>query len=365
MATPTRKRRGRFSGRENDAGEALLTRLLTRQGATPRVVKLIYRSWAFDTFRKYRRTLTRMADYLKQRAKDELLLTKPQKAQWLIADFLAQSTETYSEAVVLQMGGHLRRITELFDARSEHAIARVAMRAIARQAPTKSRRYDTIWDLDQLLSWLEENWAANDTLPLQDLQTKALLLVMVFSACRLAELARMSRPDLTGGIPPSVTLRAVTKQRQAQLQDFVMRRASRPAICPVATLLAFLARTAEPRDGLLFHTEAGRALSRPVISYQFLKAFAAAGIDPHYTAYSVKHAVVTKLYNLGATDEQVCAYGHWAPGSRTPRQWYFIPVVDKEWLGTRIVSGFADSLRKAVLEGPAIEGGAAAPPPDQ
>jgi integrase len=306
-----------------------------------------------------------MACYLKQRGKDELLLTKPHKAQWLVADFLALSTADYSEAVVLQMGGHLRRITELFDARSEHAIARVAMRAIARQAPTKSRRYDTIWDLDQLLSWLEENWAANGALPLQDLQTKALLLVMIFSACRLAELARMSRPEPLNRTTLSITLRAVTKQKQAQLQDFVMRRASRPAICPVETLLALLTRTAEPRDGLLFHTELGRPLTRPIIAYQFLKAFAAAGIDSHYTAYSVKHAVVTKLYNLGATDEQVCAYGHWAPGSRTPRQWYYIPVVDKEWLGTHIVSGFADSLRKAVLDGPVAERGAAAPPPDQ
>jgi integrase len=306
-----------------------------------------------------------MAHFLAEHDKDELALTRPDTAQWLIADFLTGSKSDYSGPVVLEMGGHLNRIVELFDPRSVHAVVKVVLRAISRQTPGRCRRYDTIWDLDQLLAWLEENWPENGALSPRDLQTKCMLLVMIFSACRLAELARMTRPDVIDLMAPSITIKAVTKQKQSTLQDFVMRRADRPSICPVAALHTWLTRPDQMQNRLLFPSETGRTITVPTIGYQFLKVFARAKIDPHYTAYSVKHAVVTKLYTLGATDEEVCAYGHWAPGSRTPRQWYYIPVVDKNWLGTRLVTSLAESIQRAVLTRPDAQEGAAEPPQPQ
>jgi hypothetical protein len=47
--------------------------------------------------------------------------------------------------------------------------------------------------------------------------------------------------------------------------------------------------------------------------------------------------VVTKLYRMGATDEQVVAYGHWAKGSLTPRRWYKIETLEEEWLGAKLL----------------------------
>jgi integrase len=301
-----------------------------------------------------------VGEYLRRQGKEETLLTNRATAQWILADFLADSATRYSQAVALEMNGQLSRVVELFDAQSQHCIVSVVARAVRRGAPTKSRRYDTIWDLDQLLTWMQQNWADNGSLSDDNLMTKTMLLVMIFCACRLAELARMARPDTPAQEAQSIVLRAITKQKQAALQDFVMRRATLEAICPVAALQMWLARSRGTRSTLLFFQNRGSPLTTDGICRRFLKAYAAAGIMGHYTAYSLKHAVVTKLFNLGATDEEVCAYGHWAPGSRTPRQWYYIPVVDKNWLGSKIVTSFADTLQRAMRERLAEEARAAA-----
>jgi hypothetical protein len=77
----------------------------------------------------------------------------------------------------------------------------------------------------------------------------------------------------------------------------------------------------------------------------------AAGVPEHYTAYSVKHAVVTKLFRLGATEEQMNAYGDWAQGSRTARRWYDIATLEKDWLGARLVGELFGKSTNHTLEG--------------
>jgi hypothetical protein len=123
----------------------------------------------------------------------------------------------------------------------------------------------------------------------------------------------------------------------------VVRRIATAALCPVRTLLAWTTRVEPTEDGRLFHKWTGptlegrKELTTPAICGRFLKPMRAAGIASHFTAYSVKHAVVTKLFRLGATEEQVNAYGGWAPGSRTAQRWYNIATLEEDWLGTKLV----------------------------
>jgi hypothetical protein len=51
----------------------------------------------------------------------------------------------------------------------------------------------------------------------------------------------------------------------------------------------------------------------------------------------VKHAVVTRLFRLGATEDQVNAYGGWAQGSKTATRWYNIATLEEDWLGAKLV----------------------------
>jgi integrase len=246
------------------------------------------------------------------------------------------------------MLGHLRRITQIFDHRSEHGLLGLISRALGKEAPTASRRYDTIWEIDLLLSWLRQRWAENSALRDEELQTKAMLLVMIFSACRLAELARMERPNQTEGEQAALVLRTVTKQFQEAKRRIVIRKLSSPVLCPVAAVRAWMQRSPTGEQSKLFYgfrsDAEGRMLpttmhplSVNLICTQFLRAMQSAGIPSHFTAYSVKHAVVTRLFRMGATEEQVNAYGGWAQGSRTARRWYDIATLEQDWLGAKLV----------------------------
>jgi integrase len=242
----------------------------------------------------------------------------------------------------------MKKIIGIFDYRNKDGILDLLTKALGRASPVASRRYDTIWDIDQLLSWMRANWGANDVLNDHDLQTKTMLLVMIFSACRLAELGRMERPDLEGPPGVSIVLYTITKQSHEKKRRIVVRRISNEALCPVTTLYAWLERTESTKGRNLFYDctsmvtgklvpRVSREITTPGICTRFLAAMQDAGIAPHYKAYSVKHAVVTKLFKMGATDEQVNAYGGWAPGSHTARKWYYIETLEEEWLGAKLV----------------------------
>jgi integrase len=251
------------------------------------------------------------------------------------------------------MKGHLNQVTQMFDPHSSNPLLKVMSRAIGRQTPTISRRYDTIWDLNILLKWLTRNWGDNDSINLENLQTKTMLIVLIFSACRLAELGRMERPAEEDHQTDTITLHTITKQRQETKQQIIMRRINAAALCPVTTVHAWLKRAPTPSHNRLFYhmqeqppsaseAEAGRELKTPDICSRFLRVMRAAGIPTHYTAYSIKHAVVTRLFELGATEEQIGAYGHWAPGSHTAQRWYNIATLDKDWLGAKLVGQWLD-----------------------
>jgi hypothetical protein len=97
--------------------------------------------------------------------------------------------------------------------------------------------------------------------------------------------------------------------------------------------------------------EARKELTTPAICTRFLTVMADAAIPSHYTAYSVKHAVVTRLFRLGATEDQVNAYGGWAPGSKTAMRWYNIATLEEDWLGAKLVGECFGKDPDEVMEG--------------
>jgi integrase len=259
------------------------------------------------------------------------------------------------------MLGHTRRILKLLSPDPGQGVLATVARAMGKETPAASRRYDTIWEIDRLFEWIRSHWAENATLPLEELQTKAMILIMVYSACRLAELGRMERPAGYKAGDATMTLTTTLKQRQDMRQQVTVRRISRKELCAVEAAEWWIARAPPTADTRLFHQlertgiegaepKAGQPLTTAQIAPRLVKAMRAAGIPPQYTAYSIKPAVVTKLYRMGATDEQVVEYGHWAKGSSTPRKWYNIATVEEEWLGAKLLGETMGLSEESALE---------------
>jgi integrase len=304
-------------------------------------VATIQKAWTFETFRKYRRTLTRLQKWLTETGTPEGELLDRARADVQIGNFITSLSGELSTSVSTAMLGHMRRILRLLNSDGSQGLLATLAHSLNRSTPVPSRKYDAIWNIDALLTWIRTHWADNDTLSMDDLQTKTMIIVMIFSACRLVELGRMERPQGATAEAVTIVLPTVQKQSQAKKEQLVVRKIPQTPLCPVGTVLSWLRRSVASPDGLLFHAHPRggdpRAMKTPDICPRFLRTLRRAGIPSHYTAYSIKHAVVTKLYRMGATDEQVVAYGHWAKGSLTPRKWYNIATLEEEWLGTKLL----------------------------
>jgi hypothetical protein len=255
--------------------------------------------------------------------------------------------------------GHLHRVKDLFDPQSERSLSRVVARALRKTEPQPTRRYHTMWDLDVLLHKLRKDYGDNDRLSDGELQTKTMMLIMICSACRLAGLARIELPIPTEVTDSTIWLRTVTKQKATVRETVVIRVVTETSLCPVRTTRAWLPRRASLGPGKLFlpsvwhekHVQTGDMLKASDIAEKFKAMLRCAGIATTYSAYSIKHAVITKLFRAGATDAQVVDFGRWAKDSKTPRTWYNIETLEKDWLGTLVVANILEQSEDEAMEG--------------
>jgi site-specific recombinase XerD len=256
-----------------------------------------------------------------------------------VLNFLAwaATTKTYCPSAIAVMKGHLFTVFQMMAKNGEGSVAALASRALSRQAPQKSRRFQTMWDVSILLEHLRVLYGDNSLLEDPQLQLKAMLLTMVFSLSRLDELTRMT------WVPEQCNrdvfvISTITKQHHELLMTITLRATACPETCPVRALQELTARRPTPAPVYLFFDyETGGPLTRAKIVDDFLKVMAAAGVPSFYTAYTIKHASVTALSRRGATLEQITAMGRWAPGSRTADTFYNITTLDDEWIGHLLV----------------------------
>jgi hypothetical protein len=186
------------------------------------------------------------------KVKEELMLAAD-TAQIQVANFVVALEGELKPTVIRAMLGHMRRILALLSTDQDKGVLTAVAKALGRDLPTPSRRYDTIWDIDRLFAWMTTHWTDNATMPLEDLQTKAMLLTMIFSACRLAELGRMQRPDTYSADAPSLTFTTILKQQQTLTQQIIIRRIRRAELCPVRAAIVWLQRAPASGDRFLFH----------------------------------------------------------------------------------------------------------------
>jgi integrase len=262
-------------------------------------------------------------------------------------------------------------------------------KGLRRQRPVANRIRDTIWSIDDLLAHIRDAYPSNETLTRKELLHKTMILIMIFAASRPVEIARMETPSPGDVGQVEARLRAIAKQRGTERTSVIIHKVSIRALCPLEALKEWLRRrgdvasphlfTLEVRaavpaahtravgrgpDGAApipnqralpgqpgvtpFHisttprTTAKRTLYKDLTSTYVRTAFKAimlaAGIPDRYAPYSIRHAVVTALYQRGASDEEVGAYGRWAPGSRVPRLFYFIHATDGSWIGEKLLA---------------------------
>jgi site-specific recombinase XerD len=207
-------------------------------------------------------------------------------------------------------------------------------RAAHRKRPKRGRRYRTMWDLRELLRFISQELGMNADLTEEQLLVKCLALTMVFSAARLAELARMT---IDQSRETKTALRVETNIKTAldTRESITFYPVHDKTICPHAALSEWLKRK-PPSRTLFTHPRTHKPLTEAAIAGLLRRLMSSAGISEEYGAYSIKHAVITFLFDGGAEEAQINEFGRWSYASRVASGYYRVATPQRDWLGFKI-----------------------------
>jgi site-specific recombinase XerD len=303
---------------------------------------LAQQRWASETFRSYRRSLQRFAEHItRTHFPREKLLCKP-IALAEVSNFIAEleQRKRWSEATLLVMKGQLKQIFRMGTGTGGEDLLDLVARGLNRSTPRANPHYQDMWEIDDLINMIRESFGANDRLSDADLQTKAMISLMIFSACRLSEISRVTPPDAQSE-GDSFVVQTIMKQKQAFIQPLRVYALPDEAVCPVRTLRAWADRRMRlrpPQHVFFFNLRTRRHIKQMDASTAFRAWMARAGVPDRFKGYSIKHAVITKLFRLGMPEEQIVSFGRWKAGSSVPRTYYYIAASKREWPGGKILA---------------------------
>ncbi|KAH7818805.1 uncharacterized protein MONOS_15278 [Monocercomonoides exilis] len=175
------------------------------------------------------------------------------------------------------------------------------------EKPRKGKRYKTMWDSTIITKCAETTYDSKD---IRTLQKRALILTMIFGAFRPAELERM-RSD---------TIIFIDKLVQTQEQT--------------KTSAGETVKTTFKDEHVWFNISERQPANLQRIKEELVAVLRENGIPDTFTAYSIRHAVITHLAKQQDADwKAINAYARWAPGSRVAQEYYTVlPVQDTRWI---------------------------------
>jgi integrase len=207
------------------------------------------------------------------------------------------------------------------------------MKGVFNIKPTRPR-YVTTWDPTQVLAFLE-TWSTADTISLEKLTLKLLVLILLITGQRPQILPNLNLSNMkVGSNFYEFILNALDlKQGRPNFKPVTILLRSYPAnkkLCVVHYLGVYLQRTALIRKGqqqlLLSYKKPHAKASSNTISRWIRQVLTAAGIDvATFSAGSTRAASTSKAREQGAPVSQILAMGGWTQ-ENTFNKFYNRPI---------------------------------------
>jgi site-specific recombinase XerD len=197
-----------------------------------------------------------------------------------------------------------------------------------------------MWDITKMLRFVGTTMPDSKPLSYADLSAKTLFLTMVFSACRITELTKLTL-SAEGDGTTSILLNTNVKTRLEEQRTIVINAIPSKEICPLNAITELLRRR-QGHIALVFAEEKIHApLKVAAVSAALRSLMTRAGIDTLYSPYSIKHAVITYLFSVQAGETRINEFGRWSVSSRVAHSHYNIATMEEDWLGFQIDRGYA------------------------
>jgi integrase len=198
----------------------------------------------------------------------------------------------------------------------------------------RASKYRTIWKLEVLLEHIRSG-----QLEWFPLMARTAALFMIFIPCRPVGAWRIDpRLERWASDGSSVELLAKEKTDYGKgVTAFLTRKGPVPNLCPLLAYCTIKTRaSAKGLVGTLWGSKTGVAYKQAAALSRFLKnLLKEAGIPPIYTAYSIRHALITELFNRGLREQEANAYTGHSNNAHTALTNYF--HLEENWVGRKLV----------------------------
>ena len=117
----------------------------------------------------------------------------------------------------------------------------------------------------------------------------------------------------------------------------MLRQMDDRQLCPVTAFRLLLERSRRLGAGdVLFCSDSGRPYQQTAgISRLLRRLMTAAGIPDHYVAYSIRHALITALFDAGLSETDVNTYTGHSHNAHTAARFYY--HLNSRWVGATLL----------------------------
>ncbi|KAH7816595.1 uncharacterized protein MONOS_5863 [Monocercomonoides exilis] len=328
--TPRRGNK-RYTGEENIQGRDLFLTWGEHVGAKD-IAAAILRNQKSE--RDTWRALRRFKQFLDRESMDDTDPLTTKDAKWIMAEFIETLSNTnLSSGVINQTERKVLDSINLFrKTKVDVKDIEIFQKTYVGEKPRRGNRYKSMWDLTIITKWEE---ATHDMKDPQTLQRRALILTLIFGALRPAELERMRR-GITILRDDLVQTQVQTKTSGGETVKVIINKHPNPRIDAVVALQRWMdyIKTTFRDEHVWFDLRGRQPANLQRIKEELVAVLRENGIPDTFTAYSIRHAVITHLARQQAADwKAINAYARWAPGSRVAQEYYTVlPVQDTRWI---------------------------------
>ena len=198
-------------------------------------------------------------------------------------------------------------------------------------------KFRKMWRLEILLRHIKDGPPVAD-LSYRDLMARAAAVFMVFVPCRPVTMLRINPArEIWAKDGQSVEIPAKEKMDKGQRETaLVIRKGSCKELCPLTLYLRLKDMAAS--NGLvtsLWGYDRGKPYKTSSGICRLLKQLLSqAGVPEEYTAYSIRHATITALFEAGLSELQVNAFTGHSNNSHTAASSYL--HLDRLWMGDKL-----------------------------
>ncbi|KAA6359190.1 MAG: hypothetical protein EZS28_045283, partial [Streblomastix strix] len=185
-------------------------------------------------------------------------------------------------------------------------------------------KYITLWNIQFLFNFIEKRRFKSS----QEIQAKALPLLVTFSAARMVELARMMFSDLQ--INDEDILIQTSTNKVGKLRLFTIKLTRKNNNCCIVTVLQTWVNERNKmkvnRLQLWWNFAKQKPATSNDCSHILLDIIRKAGIQDPYTGSSIRHTMMTRLRAAGASQQEVNSFTRHALNSTVVDMYYNRPI---------------------------------------